>query len=256
VDASDRAAFIVSGGGLYEWNIREGHFGIVNQYAPPDGFAVQNAAFMPLCGSEAGFMLTSYGVNGDGEPQTDWWYYDLSPQESCMSGTPSKPWLSAGSFLGANNFFFAVAALKPVFVYGYFVQIVSTTVQAGPTDGASWMLVPPWGSSFPGGAYAQYNIDAYENNNPTVGPAAVVGQAYDKSHAIYIAVVQTALNALPYGPGPTQVIVTTAVPGYWPYPGNLEPGVVVPNALYATADGSHRIAYTSGTDGMITAIGY
>ena len=76
------------------------------------------------------------------------------------------------------------------------------------------------------------------------------GQALDKAHAIYVAVSQT------YTPAITQVLFSSTIPGYWPYPKNIMPGVTVANAVYATVDGADRIAYTSGTDGLITAISY
>ena len=257
VDATDRAAFIVSGGALYEWSIKVGHSAILRTFTPPDGFAAQNATYMPLCGTETGFMMTAYGINGNGAPQTDWWYYDLAPAQTCMVGMPQKPWLGASEFTGVNNFFFPGAGTKPVSVAGYYVQIVSNAPEAGPMIGTSWMLVPGWGRGPVGAAYAQYNVDATENKaNPPFGPAAVIGQAYDKTHAIYIAVTETELQAPPYGLGPVQVIITTAVPFHWPYPGGVEPGITVANAVYATVDGANRIAYTSGTDGLITAISY
>ena len=68
--------------------------------------------------------------------------------------------------------------------------------------------------------------------------------------------VATISETVPFPPGPTQVVIAPAYPGDWPYPGHLEPGITVLNAVQATVDGHARIAYTSGTDDILTAISY
>ena len=56
VDPVNRLAYIVSSGQLYSWNIRNGYEGVIANLPSVDGYAWQNATFMPICGSDTGLM--------------------------------------------------------------------------------------------------------------------------------------------------------------------------------------------------------
>jgi hypothetical protein len=246
VDAPDRVAFIASGGGLYKWSIRQP--GILGTITPPDGYAVQNVLYSPFfCESDTALVLTTLGTNSSGYVVADWWFANLNAHSTC-----STAWvpISYQTFTGENNLFQPFPVLKAQYQPKYTEFIFSDSTVAPLGTGASWLLLPNFGGV--GEAWVQYNVDA-NDNAANQAPWYVSGQALDKAHAIYVAVVPTYLGTRP---GTTQVLFSSTVPGYWPYPKNIVPGITVANAVFATVDGTHRIAYTSGTDGLITAISY
>jgi hypothetical protein len=257
VDEIDSIAFIVAGGNLYNWNISMNGEGIINQYTAPDGYSVQNATFMPICDRDVGLLATTLGIL-DGFPVAHWWYYDLGSR--CVQGGTSWYSVNDENVIGQNNLFVPEQSLKPVYVFSENTEpeggnvILSESVPLPNGTGSSWLILPPFGR--PGAAYLNYNNDAISD---FFHSTQAVGQAFDSLHSIYISVVETeGYVGFPPPAGPTQVIITPATSNLWPYPGSteIEPGITVENAVYACADAMNRIVYTSGSDGMVTAIGY
>jgi hypothetical protein len=236
---------------LVEWSIKTDQEGIIKQLSTPDGYTIQNASYMPICNGDTGLMVTAVG-SLNGHQVSDWWYYDLGTR--CIQG--GGGWFpgNTATIEGENGLFVPTPMLKPVSVTGYGEQILAQSEPLPNGYGGSWLVSPPFGQQ--GFAWLNYNIDAYMNTYP-LEPNYATGQAFDPHHTIYISVMTTYDDAVPGNPpGPNQVIFAPASGGTWPYPGNVQPGITVAHAVYVTVDGTNRVAYTSGTDGMVTAISY